>query len=279
VSRRLLGLLLALGLPLRALAADAEDAPRPEEAPPAADAAPGLPPPSSSEGFQRPLPPLAELLAGPAARLAALSPGDCRTALRASSGAATFAFADPADGIATPLRVAGPLGAVALRVPPKSVPFGLLDCRLALLLLELTPTLERHGVRALRVDNFYRPGARLGGRHGKKKSQHSYGLAIDLPELTMDVPDDGEDEPVRVLVKDDFRGARGEPPCGPDARLHLPEDATVAERARARALRELTCELARGGWFHHVITPNNDAAHEDHLHLDLQRGGRWFSAT
>lgn len=36
----------------------------------------------------------------------------------------------------------------------------------------------------------------------------------------------------------------------------------------------LVCELARGGLFHTVLTPDHDRAHYNHLHLDLKEGQR-----
>jgi hypothetical protein len=39
-------------------------------------------------------------------------------------------------------------------------------------------------------------------------------------------------------------------------------------------LRNIVCAAARAGLFHHVLTPNYDAAHRDHLHLDIKRDAR-----
>jgi hypothetical protein len=33
------------------------------------------------------------------------------------------------------------------------------------------------------------------------------------------------------------------------------------------------CDIVRSGLFHHVLTPSYDAAHRDHLHLDIKREG------
>jgi hypothetical protein len=117
-------------------------------------------------------------------------------------------------------------------------------------------------VAAVRIDNFYRPRAKLPQGHGKK-SQHAYGLAADVVSFTLD---DG-----RVLdVERDFHGRLGEPVCGPGAFLEPLDDA-------ATRLRNLVCELGRGGYFHHMLTPNHDAAHRNHLHLDIKRDNQWFS--
>ena len=224
--------------------------------------------------FQAPLPSREARLAGPATRAANLSPAACRSRLQALDSGHSVVRAGETNGIATSVRIKGPLGDLKMRVPGPKLPYGLLDCRLAVILLELAPELSRAGVRALNVDGFYRKGARLGGKKGKK-SQHAYGLAIDLVTIEVDDPVTGE----RVVldVPRDFYGLRGEPPCGPEARLHPPDSATAADVRRSVLLRNFVCQLARDGWFHHILTPNHDAAHESHLHLDIKRDSRWLS--
>ncbi len=233
-----------------------------------------------------PLPSVEERLKGPASRLANLSPSACLTELKKKDPEQVFSRATPRPGVATALRfdkalrTADSLGPVAMRVAPAKSPFGTLDCRQALLWLELGPVLERHHVTGLRIDSFYRPNARMGGTKKKpgKRSQHSYGLAADIVTLTVTVPTpSGEPRTLVLDVPADFAGQRGEDPCGPTAQLHLPPSADAARRERSYRLRNFICELARGGYLHHILTPNHDAAHESHLHLDIKRDNRWFS--
>jgi hypothetical protein len=68
------------------------------------------------------------------------------------------------------------------------------------------------------------------------------------------------------VIERDFQGALGEPVCGAGARAR-PELS-----ADASALRDFICDVARSGLFHHILTPNHDAAHHDHFHLDIARG-------
>lgn len=209
--------------------------------------------------FHQVLPTSAELTQAPAMRLANLSPAECRKLL-AERELPVERWRGPAPGIATPLRIAGPFLGIEFRVPPAKTPYGLLDCRLALALYEMSSVLAEHGVVSIRIDNFYRPRARLPRR--KKLSQHAHGLAADVVEFTLE---DGE-----VLnVERDWRGVQGEPPCGPEARL-------VEDSDRAVRLRNLVCALASRGVFHHILTPCYDAAHRDHLHLDIKRDAKWF---
>lgn len=199
---------------------------------------------------------------GLAARYANLSPAECRRMLK-SAGVPTKPYRRPAKGVATPLILVGPVANVTFAVAPPSSPYGVLDCRMALTIGELVEILARHEVVGARVDNFYRPQARLPGK--RKPSQHRHGLAMDLVSFRLR---DG-----RTLdVERDYQGAIGAPSCGPDAKLAQESDEAIR-------LRNLLCDIARQGLFHHVLTPNYDAAHRDHLHLDIKRDNRWYSVN
>lgn len=225
-------------------------------------------PETQKRPYHTPLPPLVERLKGPASRYANLSPGECQRRLKQADPAGEmFARAGPTNGVATPLRVAGPISGVTFRVPPVKSTFGVLDCRQALLWIETAPIWAEHQIESIRIDNFYRNGARI--RAGKK-SQHAYGLAADIVAVTLK---DGRE----VEVEQDFLGALGEPVCGPRARVVAPPGTTPDHLDKAIRLRNLVCDLARRGAFHHMLTPNYNAAHRDHLHFDLQRDNRWMS--
>lgn len=212
--------------------------------------------------FRMPLPDVSERLQGPATRWANLSPAECSK--RARDAELSLRRAGASANIAAPVRLGGPLGDVLFRVPPDKTKWGLLDCRLALTFWEIAPVLREHEVRAIRIDNFYRPRAKLpAGKGKKKKSQHAYGLAADIVSFTLD---DGRE----LEIERDFHGQRGQPVCGPEAAV----DPLTDESLR---LRNLVCELARRGAFHHILTPNHDRAHENHLHVDIKRDNRWFS--
>lgn len=198
----------------------------------------------------------------PARRHANLAPWQCREQLRRLKLPAK-PVGGPSLGIATPLRLAGEFHGVSFAAPGKKSPYGKLDCRLVLALNELARLLSERGVVRVRIDNLYRPRAHLPGKR-HKKSQHAYGLAIDLTEFELE---DG-----RVLeVERDWHGRIGGVSCGPDSVLSQPNAASVT-------LRNLFCDIVASGIFHHHLTPNYDAAHRDHLHLDIQRGEtrRWI---
>lgn len=209
------------------------------------------------EPFEAPLPDRVLPPSAPASRLANLSPGQCRAELKRRQ--LPFKPAPgPSKGVATPVRLTGPLRGVTFRAPGGRSPYGTLDCRLLLALDELAEVLVRHRVTSVRVDNLHRPRARLPGR--RKPSQHSYGLAADIMSFTRD---DGTE---LVVERDWVRGPSGSA-CGPGSRAPDFHPAGIA-------LLNLVCDIARAGLFHHMLTPNHDEAHRDHLHFDLKRGDR-----
>jgi hypothetical protein len=206
--------------------------------------------------YLAPLPSPIVAKSAPASRWAGLGGAQCWAEV-ARRKIAVSRYRGAAVGVATPVRLTGPIGGVRFVAPGPKTPYGILDCRLALALADLAELLKRHDVVEVRVDNMYRPHAHLPGK--KKPSQHSYGLAIDLTQLKRA---DGSE----LIVERDFQGAIGEPVCGEGARAELSPEASE--------LRDLICDVARSGAFHHILTPNHDAAHNNHFHLDIARGAR-----
>lgn len=189
-----------------------------------------------------------------ARRNANLSPTWCARELRAKKY--PFKRVGPLKGIATPVRVDGEIEGVKFRVPGNKSKFGVLDCRLALTLVDFARFLKASGVTQVTVDNFYRPNARLPSSRSKR-SQHAYGLAIDLTSFTLQ---DG-----RTLdVEDDWGASTESEPCGPHAALTHATGNTLE-------LRELVCNLVAQQIFNHHLTPSYNSAHRNHLHLDVKR--------
>jgi hypothetical protein len=164
--------------------------------------------------------------------------------------------------VALPVRIRGPLRGVRIRTAPASSVYGVLDCRLALAFDAMARVLSEHGVAEVRIGTIYRPGATIRGR--RVRSQHAYALAADVVAL---VRADG-----RVVPVEGSWGAQvGETACGPTAVLAEDAEDVVF-------LRNAICALARQGVFHHILTPSADTPHDDHIHLDVQRGAknRWI---
>jgi hypothetical protein len=92
-------------------------------------------------------------------------------------------------------------------------------------------------------------------------TRHPAGLAIDVGLVHKR---DGR----WLTVARDFRGKIGAQTCG--------EGARVPDEADARELRALVCESATEGVFTYVLTPDYNAAHADHFHMEIKPGVRWF---
>jgi hypothetical protein len=168
-----------------------------------------------------------------ARRFGNLSPTLCSKELR--NWKDSFKRVGSHKGIATPTRVIGVIEGVKFRVPGEKSKFGLLDCRLALTLVEFARFLRAREITEVVVDNFYRINARLPSARAKR-SQHAYALA------------DTE-------------------ACGPEATLVSPTEHT-------EGLRTLVCELFAEQIFSHHLTPSHDSAHRNHLHLDIKRDAK-----
>jgi hypothetical protein len=98
-------------------------------------------------------------------------------------------------------------------------------------------------------------------------------LAIDVAGFTRD---DGTE----LDVRHDWHGYVGAPTC--PSSVDSPADPqadpiTEKERAHARtaALRGILCATVDEKLFHQVLTPNHDARHKDHFHLEVMRGTSW----
>jgi hypothetical protein len=142
-------------------------------------------------------------------------------------------------------------------------PHAVWDCRLLLAVADLSGWLRAHGVDRVEYASVFR-------RRGNPRSQHRRALAIDV----MAVHRGGR----RYAVAAAFpRGAvvACEGPGDPHAARPVEgHDPALVEEPAARLLAELVCAAVRSGAFDTVLTPDHDAAHHDHLHLDLAPGRR-----
>ena len=197
-----------------------------------------------------------------------------------------------------------------------TTPFELCDVRLALVLDDFSALLARHDIVEVVHYTMYRPsvgpramgeavsgvalpagqrsakrGSNKSSARGKKKpngrgatprsrgkarpaspppagtgrgpivSRHPDGLAIDVGAF---IKRDG----TVLSVASHFRGTIGAPTCGPG--VAVPQD------EHARELRNIVCESFDRKLFTYVLTPNFDAPHQDHFHMEIKPGVRWF---
>jgi hypothetical protein len=92
-------------------------------------------------------------------------------------------------------------------------------------------------------------------------TRHPAGLAIDVGLLHKK---DGR----WLSVARHFHGQIGNKTCG--------EGVRIPDNPDARELRALVCESADQGLFTYVLTPNYNAAHADHYHMEIRASVHWF---
>jgi hypothetical protein len=196
----------------------------------------------------------------PAGRALANLSADACLSLLGEHGV-TFDLVPPQDapGVRTPIRVRGPIGGVLVvpRNDPEHSPHALLDCRLALALLAWAPTLRAAHIAKIEHYSAYRANARVGG--SGPTSGHASAMAVDVARFHLD---DGTTLDVLVDWADRTRGAD---PCAPR------ED----EPAGSQVLRRVVCEAIRTDLFQVVLTPHHDAAHQNHVHVELRPDVDW----
>lgn len=144
--------------------------------------------------------------------------------------------------VPTPIVLAGAVGGVSYR-PVQSDREIELSCELATRLPALSALLKAHGVRVAHVNSSYRDQPRV--------SFHTFGLALDISSF------DTNKGP--LVVATDFELSPDVATC--DAK---------PQSERGRALLALACALANSGMFSSVLTPNYNAGHRDHFHLDIR---------
>jgi hypothetical protein len=192
----------------------------------------------------------------------AMTPEECYAKLD-EWGASYERVEDAPETIDAPVRLVGPLAGVTYAVPwSVTNHHDVLDCRLAVTLAEWSVLLRERGVVEVRIYSFYRSGNRGGvsSRQAQgRPSQHSFGLAIDARWF---VREDGD-----VLdVLEDWQSPGTDEPC----------DGAV-EDPRAAALLDFYCSAWTDRLFHVQLSPDHNAEHENHFHLDVGgAGGGWY---
>lgn len=227
-------------------------APRPAPTPPPTPAPVTRAPPPA------PIPPPAAEGPVPSGRaVAALSEAACLAVLHDHRVPFERLSSNEADGVGIPIRLHGPIAGIRVESRGHSELHEILDCRLAVAVLSWAPALRAAGVEALLHYSVFRPGAHVAGT--SRRSGHASALAIDLAVLVMD---DGTEH--EVLTGWEAR-ERGAPPC----------DQAYDEGPESARMRSLVCSVAASELFQVVLTPHYDAAHANHVHLELRPDVPW----
>lgn len=170
-----------------------------------------------------------------------------------------FAVAGATRGVVDPVTVTPPIEGVHYRYASWTAaerPM-LMDCRLAVALVRLSRQLRSQwnidDVQHIGVYNY----RTIAG--STRLSQHAYAMAIDLGALRA-----ANGTTYSVLT--DF-AMNGAPTCPPRA-----------TNARDRVLKEVACWMYDSRSFNIILTPNYNAAHRNHFHVDLTVGSHFVQA-
>jgi hypothetical protein len=169
----------------------------------------------------------------------------------------SFTAMDGLRGVRTPLVVRGPLDGVHL--VPRGQREAVMDCVLARGLLEAAPVLRGLDVDSLEFSAAYDYRPR---RDSAELSSHARGLAIDVHVVRSGSR--------RYTIATDFEAGVGEwrrlrP--GPGA---LAACIGAPKTAAGQRLRALACRLKLDTSFRIMITPDDNADHRDHFHIEAQ---------
>jgi hypothetical protein len=171
----------------------------------------------------------------------------------------------PLPGVRTPIRLAGPLRGVTIHstLPEherRTSAFEILDGRLALALDDFCALLARHDVVEIVHYTMYRPPGEL-PPDLNKQIRHPAGLAIDVGAVRKA---DGR----WLAIGPHWPSDIGAKTCGEGAREHWSRP--------GREIVSIACEAWDLRMFHFILTPHFDAAHADHLHLEIKPDTHWF---
>lgn len=202
----------------------------------------------------------------PAVRYAAMTQTACEAEL--GKRAIPFARAAPTVGVRAPVRLKGPVHGVAIHTAlPAAMreksESEIFDCRLVLALDDyVTQVVAKHDVVEMIHFSAYRSAKNGGCTPKYTGKQHCAGLALDVGTY---VKRDG----TTLDVKRDFGGKIGSGTCEPGMKPQKPGPAQAE-------LWGFVCEAARLGLFNVVLTPNFNAQHENHMHLEVTPDAQWM---
>jgi len=167
--------------------------------------------------------------------------------------------ASATQGIADPVRVQPVINGVAFRYVSRDGPTAMLmDCDLAIRLHRLTQILVPYGIDELIHIGVYNYRCIGGGDPDSgtcTPSQHAFARAIDIHAFGLAGSD------VTYSTETDWEITTRGDACP------IPSSGEAD-----RVLKEIACAMWAEGIFQIVLTPNYNAAHRNHFHVDLTEG-------
>ncbi len=188
---------------------------------------------------------------------AALGQTSCETELERRH--VPFVRAEPTTGVLAPVRLQGPLSGVSIHslLAPRErehAKMEVFDCRLVLALDDFSAMVNKRGVVEMIHLSAYRSRAQFGCTPKYDGKQHCGGLAVDLATFKRA---DGS----VLSVERDFHGHIGSSTCvGP----------------RPNELWNIVCDAADRALFNVILTPNFNAQHFNHIHVEVTPDAGWM---
>jgi len=219
------------------------------------------PPPAPSGPFYEPDPdghPVAILRSdAPNMRYASMDAGPCEAEL-AKRGIA-FAKQPAMTDVHDPVKLSGPLHGVTVKTGGGAN--DIFDCRLVLAVDDFAAQLAKKDVTEILAFGAYRPQKQNGCTAKYAGLQHCGGLALDIAAFKK------KDGSVLVVDKD-FHGKIGWSTCGGAK----PNPATP----QATELWGYVCDAASTATFNVILTPNHNAQHHNHFHVEVTPDAEWM---
>jgi hypothetical protein len=237
-----------------------EEGPDPRDPVPVAPApAPASPIPEEDDRGVRYLPEGA-----PATKYLTLDRAACEAELEKRKIA--FVRASPTQGVLIPVRLKGAVSGVAIH---STVPAGqrhlskyeVFDCRLVLALDDFAQVLGKHGIVDVVHYAAYRPKSENGCTAKYAGKQHCAALALDVGIFT-------KKDGAAINVERHFHGRIGDPTCTATA-------APKVKTPESTMLWSIVCEAAQKGIFNVILTPNYNAQHVNHFHVEITPDANW----
>lgn len=169
----------------------------------------------------------------------------------------------PTPGVSDPVRVEPFINGVSFRYISNDEPTAMLmDCQLAIRLHHLTEILIPYGIDEVIHIGIYNYRCIGGGNPDMDActpSQHAYARAIDLHAFR------STESGVTYSTETDFEiTVRG-------------DSCPIPSFSEAdRILKEIACTMWSDRIFQVVLTPNYNAAHRNHYHVDLSEGSMYL---
>jgi hypothetical protein len=175
-----------------------------------------------------------------------------------------WSVAGASRGIADPVRVEPVIGGVRFRYVDSASPTAMLmDCSLAPRLVRLAELVTPYGIDEVIHIGIYNYRCIGGGDpdvDGCTPSQHAYATAIDLHAFGLAGSDVEYSTETDWIIRSDLPDVCPGEPAG------------MADRV----LHEIACGLWSGEIFNIVLTPDYNAAHRNHFHVDLTPGSMFI---